>query len=98
MSANSRRVVCAAIRASDGDVLTGIRHYSPDMRRQIKMRYDGEKFMRRRGDDQGFVDQHGTYMTRQEAYQVAQDAGQPIDESACASIGGKLCLYSEAVY
>lgn len=29
---SERRVVCAAIRAADGELLLGIRHYSKDMR------------------------------------------------------------------
>ena len=44
MDRSERRVVCAAIRAADGDVLLGIRHYSPDMHRQISARHDGAKF------------------------------------------------------
>lgn len=90
----NRRVVCAAIRADDGDVLVGIRHYSPDMLAQIGSRADGEKFCHRSGFDQGFVDQHGVYMTRREAFDVAVMAGQVIDMDACPS--GR--LYSEGLY
>lgn len=58
----NRRVVCAAIRASDGSLLLGIRHYSRDMHEQIDRRYlsDGWKFCNRLDEDQGFVDQHGS--------------------------------------
>jgi len=95
----TRMVVCAAIRAEDGDVLIGIRHYSADMHRQIVARSDGQKFCRRHGDDQGFVDQHGAYMTRAEAYRVAEYAGQIINQKACTETPrfGWL-LFSEALY
>jgi len=66
-----RRVVCAAIRAADGDLLLGIRHYSQDMYRQIAARSDGHKFIRRHDEDQGFVDQWGQWLSREYAYHVA---------------------------
>lgn len=66
-----RRVVCAAIRASDGALLLGVRHYSRDMHDQIENRFDGHKFKNRRDIDQGFVYQYGVFMSREEAYQVA---------------------------
>lgn len=71
-----RRIVCAAIRAADGSVLLGIRHYSADMVEQIKARTDGEKFWHRHDPDQGFVDQHGVYLDRTEAADVARESGQ----------------------
>lgn len=89
-----RRVVCAAIRAQDGSVLLGIRHYSSDMRQQISARTDGEKFCHRGGDDQGFVDQFGAYLTRRQAYDVAMRAGQIVNHDAC-DVGR---LYSEGLY
>ena len=90
----TRRVVCAAIRAADGSVLLGIRHYSSDMHRQIAMREDADKFLHRNGEDQGFVDQHGVYMTRREAYDVALKADQIIHSEACLRDE----LYSEGLY
>lgn len=89
-----RRVVCAAIRAEDGSLLLGIRHYSADMHAQIASRVDGEKFKHRHGDDQGFVDQKGQYMTRKVAWEIAESAGQVqrLDSSDAA------ILYSEDLY
>lgn len=78
-----RRVVCAAIRAADGSVLLGIRHYSDDMHRQIEARSDGAKFKHRHDEDQGFVDQHGVYMSREEAWIVAKAADQVVNPEAC---------------
>lgn len=94
MDRKIRRVVCAAIRAEDGCILLGIRHYGHDMHVALKYRTDHEKFYHRYGADQGFVDQYGVYMTRSEAYNVAKAAGQIVDESAC--VAGR--LFSEALY
>lgn len=93
-----RRVVCAAIRAADGDVLLGIRHYSRDMHRQMDARMDGGKFDNRHDPDQGFVDQYGVYMTREEAYQVAGLANQIIRPEACGEGLDGPKLYSEGLY
>lgn len=93
-----RRVVCAAIRAADGDVLLGIRHYSRDMHAQIEVRRDGKKFTHRHDDDQGFVDQRGNYLTREEAYQIAEEAGQIFDFDACGEGLSGHKLYSEGLY
>lgn len=93
-----RRVVCAAIRANDGDVLLGIRHYSRDMRRQIDARHDGHKFCHRHDPDQGFVDQWGAYMTREEAYIVAEASGQIAYPEDCGRGLDGPKLYSEGLY
>ena len=73
-----RRVVCAALRAADGRVLLGIRHYSHDMHEQLARRDDRLRFQHLHDPNQGFVDQFGVYMTREEAYAVALAAGQII--------------------
>lgn len=88
-----RRVVCAAIRSADGEVLLGIRHFSPDMHRQIRARPDGEKFYAHADVAQGFVDQWGNFLTREEAYAIADRQGQIVRPSG--DIGR---LYSENLY
>ena len=95
-----RRVVCAAIRAADGSVLLGIRHYSADMRAQISARraVDGAKFKHRHDEDQGFVDQHGVFMSREEAYAVAEAAGQIAFPDKCGKGLNGRKLYSEGLY
>ncbi|WP_418122304.1 hypothetical protein [Variovorax sp. 160MFSha2.1] len=93
-----RRVVCAAIRAADGDLLLGIRHYSADMHRQIAARRDGEKFKYRLDSDQGFVDQFGTFMSREEAYRVAAQQSQITRPLACGKGLDGPKLYSEGLY
>lgn len=95
---HGRRVVCAAVRAADGAILLGVRHYSADMHQQISERYDGAKFSHRHDEDQGFIDQHGVFLSREEAYCVAEEAGQIVRPDACGDgLKGKK-LYSEGLY
>jgi hypothetical protein len=98
MTPAQRRIVCAAIRAADGSVLLGIRHYSADMHAQISARRDGAKFTHRRDPDQGFVDQYGRYLTREEAYPIALANGQIIRQEACGEGLDGPKLYSEGLY
>lgn len=94
-----RRVVCAAIRAADGELLLGIRHYSPDMHRQIEQRRDGHKFTHRMDEDQGFVDQFGKWLSREEAYVLAEVNGQIYRPDANGmGLDGRHKLYSEGLY
>lgn len=94
----ARRIVCAALRAPDGELLLGIRHYSADMRRQIDARHDGAKFKQVHDENQGFVDQYGVYVSREEAYRVAQEAGQITRPHACGNGLDGPKLYSEGLY
>ncbi len=98
MDDKQRRVVCAAIRAKDGDVLLGTRHYSQDMWTQIHRRNDMSKWKHLHDEDQGFVDQHGVYMDRYEAYRVAEAAGQIVYPDACGKGLDGPKLYSEGLY
>lgn len=93
-----RRVVCAAIRNAQEHVLLGVRHYSADMHTQINLRSDGASFRHRRHEDQGFVDQYGVYMSREEAYKVADAAGQIRYPEACGRGLDGPKLNSEGLY
>lgn len=93
-----RHVVCAAVRAADGSLLLGIRHYSHDMHAQIDARRDGGKFMHRNDEDQGFVDQYGVFMSREEAFKVAFDNGQLRYPDRCGAGLNGMKLYSEGLY
>jgi hypothetical protein len=93
-----RRVICAAIRAADGSLLLGLRHYSMDMHAQIEARGDGAKFARRHDEDQGFVDQYGVFMSREESYEIAEAAGQIVYPEACGNGLNGPKLYSEGLY
>jgi hypothetical protein len=88
----------AAIRASDGALLLGVRHYSLDMHLQIERRRDGAKFAHRHDEDQGFVDQNGVFLSREEAYPVAVAAGQLRYPEACGQGINGPKLYSEGLY
>lgn len=64
-------VVCAANRHHDsGRIICGARHWDSIMRGQL---IDGQKG----GSwDQGFIDQWGQFLTREEAWKVAVAKGQ----------------------
>ena len=98
MADKQRRVVCAAIRSADGKLVLGIRHYSKDMTAQILRRDDARQFYGRLDEDQGFVDQHGVWMDRMEAYKVAEAAGQILYPDACGQGLDGPKLYSEGLY
>lgn len=65
-----RRVVCAAIR-KNGFMALGPRHFDRVMHDQI-----GELPFPMRDAEEGFIDQWGRFMTREEAFEVASAAGQ----------------------
>lgn len=87
-----RRVVCAAVRDTAGRVFIGPRHYDPTMRAGIEAVYpDLDRWDE---ESQGFIDQHGQYLTREEAFAVASAAGQIIRR--CGVDDGR--LFSENLY
>lgn len=89
-SIREKRVVCAACRFEDGHIILGIRHWSPDMR--LSAALQGREIAVKH--DQGFVDQYGQWLTRQEAYQIAvkNDQYKPYPPSTPGT------LYSEDLY
>jgi hypothetical protein len=69
----NRRVVCAAVLYPDGTMLVGPRHFDSAMLAQYRAR----KIQFEESDAQcGFLDQDCNFMSRQEAYLVAVNAGQ----------------------
>ena len=94
----SRVVVCAANRYGK-TIVCGARHYDNPMRGVVAvLQRDAEEY----GDElleaeQGFVDEHGVFMTRQEAWHVASAAKQ-----VKYRVGGDTAdggtLYSENLY
>lgn len=83
MSEVGRRVVCAALRDLNGTIICGPRHWDSLCRGTSKD-----------GWEQGFVDQRGVFLTREEAWQVAFNAGQIIRR-----VGGDgKRLFSENLY
>jgi hypothetical protein len=67
-------VVCAAMKMKDGLIVTGIRHYSPEMRLVLERLY-GERYDLE-VEETGFVDQFGNFLTRKEAWVIADAQGQ----------------------
>lgn len=67
-----KRIVCAACRFDDGHIILGIRHWSPDMRLSAAL----QGYCPTKKHDQGFVDQFGVYLSRQEAFKIAISQGQ----------------------
>lgn len=84
-------VVCAAMLMDDGHIVTGVRHYSPEMRETLRRSY-GEGY-HRRVTLQGFVDQQGNFLNRLTAWKVAEAAGQIRREVGTCGV-----LYSENLY
>lgn len=86
-----RMVVCAANLIGD-TIICGARHYDSVMHSQLKLMQTG-------GYDestviQGFIDQRGAFLTREQAWIVATAAGQIIRR-----VGGDgQKLYSENLY
>lgn len=89
-------VVCAACKHNDL-ILCGARHWDKIMNKQLDtLKHAGCSLFS--GDfTQGFIDQFGTFLTREEAMKVAVAAGQEVDiERGCG--GDKDTLYSEGLY
>lgn len=80
-----QRVVCAAMLMNDGHIVTGIRHFSPDMRETMRRLYPRFWLLRILGfkskyhlkvKRQGFVDQYGKFLDREHAWRIADASGQ----------------------
>lgn len=90
-----RRVVCSAnLHKKTSIIFCGARHFDDIMRAQIRR---ANLDMREPSDmwfEQGFIDQFGVFMTREEALTVALAAGQRIYRCG----GDEKKLYSENLY
>lgn len=87
-----RRVVCAALRESSGEIICSPRHFDPMMRNQIKLNLI--PLVNWKIAEQGFVDKFGNFMTREEAMTVAVAAGQIVRSIP----GNSGQLFSENLY
>lgn len=97
--AKRRRVVCAANRLRDHPlcIVIGPRHHDPVMREQIRVFVQtggGHTAEAWRSSQQGFIDQWGTFMTREEALVVALAANQRLYRCG----GDETALFSENLY
>lgn len=81
------RAVCAA-NLYKGRIILGIRHFDGIMHAQYRGNSRREETM------QGFLDNKGRFLSREEAWKVAMSAGQIIRRVG----GDEGCLYSENIY
>jgi hypothetical protein len=95
-----RMVVCAANRYGNEVVgyfmFIGVRHFCPVMRKNMEGR-DVHWMRVQFGEEQGFIDQQGVFMDRQEAWKVAEAAGQ-IRRRVGGDDRNGGTLYSENIY
>ena len=87
----TNRVVCAANKHEyTGILILGVRHFDSLMHKQIDLLgFKNHSFI------QGFVDKHGKFLTREEAYIVAKEANQIIRKTGNPD---EPVLYSEDLY
>lgn len=94
------RIVCAANKHPvSAEIAVGVRHFCPVMHGNI-LRFKGandENSLYGKGwrqSEQGFIDQHGVFYTREEAWVIAEKNGQIIgDHDWCTG-----SLHSEHLY
>lgn len=83
-------VVCAAIKVGDL-IICGARHCDIRMREQAEAAGISLK-----AAPQGFIDQFGDFLTREEAMQIVKENGQPFNVERNGD--GDTALYSEGLY
>lgn len=95
MTPGVSRVVCAAVKMPNGVLILGIRHWDGFMAQYVREHGGRQAFnFFGRDEEQGFVDQFGNFLSREDAWKVAEQAGQIIRR--VGGDGG--CLYSENLY
>lgn len=85
------RIVSAAMLMDDDLIVPGVRHFSPDMRAVLNRVYGKGYHLRVR--EQGFVDTHGQFLSREDAYRRAVANNQIRKQ-----VGKPGTLYSENLY
>lgn len=91
----TRRVVCAANRHMEtGVIVCGARHFDDLMRQAIRAMNDGDWDTSWNCAEEGFVDNFGNFLTRNEAMVMARKNGQILYDAGWS----KTDLYSENLY
>jgi len=85
-------IVCAAMLMDDHHIITGVRHYSPDMRQTLSRIYGPRYHMRVL--EQGFITNGGMFVSRKNALTIARENNQIRRESP----ENMNELYSENLY
>ena len=89
-----RVIVCAAMRdTKTGKVICSVRHWDELSRQRFNSQEEAMDF----DDEQGFVDNKYQFLTRTEAWQVAEAAGQ-IKRRCGGDTANGGTLYSENLY
>lgn len=89
-----RVIVCAAMRdRKTGNVVCSVRHWD----KLTHWLFDSSEEAREFDDEQGFVDNKYNFLTRQEAWKVAEAAGQ-IKRRCGGDTADGGTLYSENLY
>lgn len=101
MSEYQPRIVCAVNRDKSGAIILGARHWDNCMHKAFHYWKIATNHITKdmRFTEQGFIDQHGVFLTREEAWIIAEKAGQIIRR-----VGGDMSpegvgkLFSENLY
>lgn len=94
----TRYVVCSAVYLPlHGVTLIGARHWDFQMQRQYARLFPDSDPEPCQNDEQGFIDQRGDFMTRTQAWHVAEQAGQ-IRRRCGGDVTNGGTLYSENLY
>lgn len=99
-----QRIVCSALRHSNRPTfILGIRHLDQHMHRAIDADYTRQREKEVPETDwysaeQGFLDNHGAFLNRFEAWEVAYAAGQILQRVGGDEKDGQGKLYSENIY
>ena len=95
-----QRVVCAANRMPDGFMFIGARHWDMHMHQQADnyKQVGGTKENSLVKAEQGFIDQFGNFLTREEAWEIARRQGQIIRECSDPIDCEDGMLFSENLY
>jgi hypothetical protein len=91
---SKEKIICAAIKLETGEIFYGHRHNNCIEAINSQLSWDlSRSQIKKIEKEQGFVTSDGRFVDRQQAWKIAESAGQIIRQS-----GGKGTLYSEDIY
>lgn len=91
---DQQRIVAAACRNRKGELIVSARHWDMLMHKIAQSSANPADWYEDDWDEQGFIDQWGTYLTREEAHIIASQNGQILRRCG----GDEYRLYSENLY
>lgn len=90
-------VVCAANKFPNGFIICGARHWDKIMHNAVEAIEDRkEKGVKGGKEQQGFINQFGEFLTREEAMLLVKENGQRFDYERNGDQDNK--LFSEGIY